>query len=62
MLYPKETVFLLRGKRDERHIDNSEVIVLPLATHGQGFATIPTHMLPIDFSIVRTVHPTLQEA
>jgi proteasome lid subunit RPN8/RPN11 len=56
MLYPKETILLLRGKRKKNLIEISELIVPPLATYGQGFATILTHMLPIDFSIVGTVH------
>jgi proteasome lid subunit RPN8/RPN11 len=55
-LYPKETILLLRGKksRDEIHID--ELVVPPLATYGHGFANMPLHMLPMDFSIVGTVH------
>jgi proteasome lid subunit RPN8/RPN11 len=55
-LYPKETILLLRGKRQKSLIEISELIVPPLATYGQGFTTIPTHMLPIDFSIVGTIH------
>jgi len=56
MLYPKEMIFLLRGERHKDLIKISELIVPPLATYGQGFANIPIHMLPIDFSIVGTVH------
>jgi proteasome lid subunit RPN8/RPN11 len=56
ILHPKETILLLRGKRQKNLIKISELIVPPLATYGQGFATIPTHMLPIDFSIVGTAH------
>ncbi len=56
ILYPMEMIFLLRGKKHEDLINISELIVPPLAIHGQGFANIPTHMLPIDFSIVGTVH------
>jgi len=55
-LYPRETVLLLRGKKEKSLIKISELIVPPLATHGQGFANIPLHMLPMDFSIVGTVH------
>ncbi|HEX9862152.1 MAG TPA: Mov34/MPN/PAD-1 family protein, partial [Candidatus Bathyarchaeia archaeon] len=33
-----------------------ELVVPPLATYGHGFANIPLHMLPMDFSIVGTVH------
>jgi proteasome lid subunit RPN8/RPN11 len=44
-LYPKETILLLQGKRQKSLIGISELIVPPLATYGQGFAIIPTHML-----------------
>jgi proteasome lid subunit RPN8/RPN11 len=55
-LYPKETILLLRGEKKKNSIKISELVVPPLATYGQGFATIPLHMLPMDFSIVGTVH------
>lgn len=55
-LYPKETIFLLRGKKKENLIRISEFVVPPLATYGRGFTSIPLHMLPIDFSIIGTVH------
>jgi proteasome lid subunit RPN8/RPN11 len=55
-LYPRETIFLLRGKKRKDVIFVEELVVPPLATYGDGFANIPLHMLPIDFSIVGTVH------
>lgn len=55
-LYPRETVLLLRGKKESRVIKIFEPVVPPLATYGQGFANIPLHMLPIDFAIVGTAH------
>jgi proteasome lid subunit RPN8/RPN11 len=55
-LYPRETIFLLRGKKRKDVIFIEELVVPPLATYGDGFANIPLHMLPIDFSIVGTVH------
>ena len=55
-LYPRETLLLLRGKKKKDLIQISELVVPPLATHGQGFANAPLHMLPIDFSIIGTVH------
>ncbi|MEM2130327.1 MAG: Mov34/MPN/PAD-1 family protein [Candidatus Bathyarchaeia archaeon] len=55
-LYPKETILLLRGKKDKDVIHVEELVVPPLATYGYGFANIPLSMLPIDFSIVGTVH------
>jgi len=55
-LYPKEMVLLLRGERKKNLVKISELVVPPLATYGSSFANIPLHMLPIDFSIVGTVH------
>jgi proteasome lid subunit RPN8/RPN11 len=55
-LYPRETILLLRGKKSKDAIRVDELVVPPLATHGHGFANIPLHMLPMDFSIVGTVH------
>jgi proteasome lid subunit RPN8/RPN11 len=55
-LYPKETILLLRGERKKNQVKVSNVIVPPLATYGSGFANVPLHMLPMDFSIVGTVH------
>ena len=55
-LYPRETLLLLRGKKEKSLIKISELVVPPLASHGQGFASMPFHMLPIDFSIVGAVH------
>ena len=55
-LYPKETILLLRGGKKKDLIRISELVVPPLATYGRGFANIPLHMLPMDFSIVGTVH------
>ncbi|MEM3774768.1 MAG: Mov34/MPN/PAD-1 family protein [Candidatus Bathyarchaeia archaeon] len=56
LLYPKETILLLRGEKSKDAIKITGLIVPPLATYGQGFANIPTHMLPMDFSIIGTVH------
>jgi len=55
-LYPKETILLLRGEKKNNLITISELVVPPLATYGRSFANIRLHMLPIDFSIVGTVH------
>jgi len=55
-LYPKETILLLRGKKSKDTIRVLELVVPPLATYGRGFANVPFHMLPMDFSIVGTVH------
>jgi proteasome lid subunit RPN8/RPN11 len=55
-LYPRETILLLRGEKKKNLIKISELVVPPLATYGRSFTNIPLHMLPIDFSIVGTVH------
>jgi proteasome lid subunit RPN8/RPN11 len=55
-LYPRETILLLRGKKSKDSVEVRELVVPPLATHGHGFANIPLYMLPMDFSIVGTVH------
>ena len=55
-LYPRETILLLRGEKKKNLIQVSELVVPPLATYGRNFANIPLHMLPMDFSIVGTVH------
>jgi proteasome lid subunit RPN8/RPN11 len=55
-LYPKETFLLLRGKKSKNEVRVSELVVPPLAVYGYGFANLPFHMLPMDFSMVGTVH------
>jgi proteasome lid subunit RPN8/RPN11 len=51
-VYPREFIGLLRGE------DNliTEVIVTPSSTYGEGFATYQEHLLPIDHTIVGSVH------
>jgi proteasome lid subunit RPN8/RPN11 len=55
-LYPKEMVLLLRGEKKKNLVRIHELVVPPLATYGSNFANIPLRMLPMDFSIVGTVH------
>ena len=55
-LYPKETFLLIRGKKHKDEIHVSDLVVPPLAVYGYGFANLPFHMLPMDFSVVGTVH------
>jgi len=55
-LHPKETIFLLRGKATKNSLNISELVIPPAATYGRGFSTFPMHMLPMDFSMVGTVH------
>jgi proteasome lid subunit RPN8/RPN11 len=55
-LYPKEVFLLLRGRIIKNEILITDLVVPPLAVYGYGFANLPLHMLPADFSIVGTVH------
>jgi len=55
-LYPKESILLLRGKKAKNLITVTDLLVPPLASYGRGFAHIPLHMMPMDFSVVGTVH------
>jgi proteasome lid subunit RPN8/RPN11 len=47
---------LLRGKKHKDTVKISDLLIAPFAVHARGFASYPTHMLPMDFSIVGTVH------
>ena len=55
-LYPRETILVLRGKKEQDVITVTDLLVPPLAKYGRGFANLPMHMLPMDFSIIGTVH------
>ncbi len=55
-LYPNETILMLRGKKSKDTIRVEELVVPPLANYGHSFASYPLHMLPMDFSIMGTVH------
>lgn len=55
-LYPRESFLILRGKKRKDVIIVSDLLIAPLSVHGRGFASYPSHMLPMDFSIVGTVH------
>ena len=55
-LYPRESFLLLRGKKKKDVVYVSDLVVAPFAVHGHGFASFSSYMLPMDFSIVGTVH------
>jgi proteasome lid subunit RPN8/RPN11 len=55
-LYPRETILLLRGKKGKNRIEINDLLVPPLANYGRGFASLPFHMLPMDFSVLGTAH------
>jgi proteasome lid subunit RPN8/RPN11 len=54
--HPKEIILLLRGSQHKNVIKISDFLVPPFGTVGESFASFPIHMLPIDFSIMGTVH------
>jgi proteasome lid subunit RPN8/RPN11 len=54
--HPNEIIVLLRGKREGDNIHITEFLLPPFGFGGRGFASFPTHMLPIDFSIMGTAH------
>lgn len=58
--YPNEFGGLLRVDTDEKHTI-IEIVILPGTVSGDSHAIFKLHMLPIDFTIVGTVHshPTI---
>ena len=56
MKHPQEGIILLRGNMGDSEISIKEFLLPPFATSGRGFASFPSHRLPIDFSIVGTAH------
>jgi proteasome lid subunit RPN8/RPN11 len=56
VMHPREMILLLRGKTSKSQVTITDLIVPPLATHGRGFSGFQPYMLPMDFSIMGTVH------
>lgn len=56
MQHPREALLLLRGRVSRDEITLEEHLFPPFASTGRGFAQFRPHMLPIDFSIVGTLH------
>lgn len=54
--HPKEGILLLRGRRKRDRLVVEELVIPPLPTHGEGFSSFPTHMLPLDLSILGIAH------
>jgi proteasome lid subunit RPN8/RPN11 len=54
--HPREAILLLRGSVDKDGITLEEHLLPPFASTGRDFAQFSSHMLPIDFSIVGTLH------
>lgn len=54
--HPKEAILMLRGKVNKDSITITDYLFPPFATTNSISASYPIHMLPIDFSIVGTIH------
>lgn len=54
--YPHEIILLLRGKVNREKIYIEEVLVAPFTVQGESFASFNPYMLPIDSTIIGTVH------
>jgi proteasome lid subunit RPN8/RPN11 len=56
MLYPRESILLLRGKVSKHKLVINDTQLPPFATHGHSFSAFPLSSLPIDFSVVGVAH------
>ena len=54
-IYPKEFGGLLRTDDEKKELI-SEVVLIPGTISGESHAIFKLHMMPVDFSIVGTVH------
>ena len=54
--YPREAILLLRGEAGKDQILISDLLIPPLATHGQGFSGFSKIMLPMDLSVMGIAH------
>ena len=54
--HPREAMLILRGRIEKEVVVVDSLMIPPLVTHGEGFASFPVHMLPMDLSIVGTAH------
>ncbi|HIH87616.1 TPA: hypothetical protein HA344_00215 [Candidatus Bathyarchaeota archaeon] len=54
--HPNESLLMLRGKVTKESITLTDYLFPPYATTDSVSASYPIHMLPIDFSIVGTIH------
>ena len=54
--HPYEIVVLLRGSKKGDDIHVTDFLLPPFGSGGKGSASFPTHMLPIDFTIMGTAH------
>jgi proteasome lid subunit RPN8/RPN11 len=55
-LYPRESFLLLRGKKRKNIISITDLVLAPFAVHNEESAHFNPYMLPVDFSLIGTVH------
>ncbi len=55
-MHPKEMLLLLRGKSKRGVVELTEFLFPPFVTRGRDFAGFPLHALPLDPSIMGSVH------
>jgi proteasome lid subunit RPN8/RPN11 len=55
-MHPHEILLLLRGRTNRNGIYIDEVLIAPSTVQGKGFASFNPYMLPIDSTIIGTVH------
>jgi len=55
-VHPREMILILRGKISKDQVTITDLLVPPLATHGRSFSGFRSYMLPMDFSLIGTVH------
>lgn len=56
IFHPRESILLLKGKKDKNGLVVSDVQIPPLAKHGNSFSGFPLSRLPIDFSVLGVAH------
>ena len=54
--HPNEIVVLLRGKRESKELIITEYLIPPFAFGTRNLASFPSHMLPMDLTIIGTAH------
>jgi proteasome lid subunit RPN8/RPN11 len=55
-VYPREFIGLLRGSEREGGVVVEELILAPLATYGEEFSSFSQYNVPLDPSIIGSVH------
>lgn len=54
--HPNEIILLLRGRREKGDIIVTEYLIPPMGYGTKGSASFPAHMLPMDLTLIGTVH------